>query len=248
MKMLHIAQKSTPITTKKPSSDFPKDWYESAAWQVKNVVCGIDEVGRGCLAGPVVTAAVILPSGKTSPLLKDSKCMTEAERIKAYTWIIKHCWYAIGTVHNRAIDQHNIWQTTLHAMQKAALHLMVITPQTPSAFLVDAMPLTLSGSAYAHIPVHHFIKGEQKSSSIAAASIIAKVWRDNLITNMAKLFPGYALETHKGYATKKHTDALKGQNHSLIHRVSFLKNIHSPQKNKKEINKKEPYAKQQSLC
>jgi len=245
MKTLHIAQNTPADPAKKSSYDKPKDWYEKSAWQVQEVVCGIDEVGRGCLAGPVVTAAVILPPGTTNPLLKDSKCMKKSDRLKAYAWITQHSWYALGAVHHRTVDQKNIWYATLHAMHKAAIHLMAITPKEPSAFLVDAMPLSLAGSAYDHIPVHHFIKGEQKSSSIAAASIVAKVWRDHLITRMAALFPGYALAEHKGYATKKHTDALKAHTPSLIHRISFLKKIYSPQKAQKKVYQKE---KDSRLC
>ena len=232
----------TPVSfqSQKNGEKITKNAFEKAAWQVKTVVCGIDEVGRGCLAGPVVTAAVILPAGKTSKLLKDSKIMTESERIKAYTWIKKHCFYGIGMVSNRLIDQHNIWQATLIAMQKAAINLMAITPEIPVAFLIDAMPLKMVNSVYSSIPVYHFPKGEQKSCSIAAASIVAKVWRDELVKRMDNSFPGYALGEHKGYATKKHRMCLRGQNISLIHRISFLKN--------NDPEKKEAYAEQQSLC
>ena len=235
--MIH---KSVNFQSQKNGKKITKNAFERAAWQVKAVVCGIDEVGRGCLAGPLVTAAVILPAGKTNKLLKDSKVMTEAERIKAYGWIKRHCFYGIGIVSNRQIDQHNIWQATLIAMQKSVINLMAITPEIPVAFLIDALPLKMVNSVYNTIPVYHFPKGEQKSCSIAAASIVAKVWRDELIKRMDNSFPGYALAEHKGYATKKHRVSLRAQNISLIHRISFLKN--------NDPEKKDAYAKQQSLC
>ena len=158
--------------------NFNKNHYENAAWDVQSVVCGIDEVGRGCLAGPLVAAAVILPIGKNSRLIKDSKLMEAPDREKAAKWIRKHCIYAIGIVHNRLIDQHNIYQADLIAMKKALVNLLAICPQVPSTILVDAMPLQLSDTNFKDIPVHYFPFGESKSSSIAAASIIAKVTRD----------------------------------------------------------------------
>lgn len=245
-----VHEPKKPVNMAKRTIILPKkNAYEKEAWQVQNVVCGIDEVGRGCLAGPVVTAAVILPSGKMSNLLKDSKVMSESERNAAFLWIKKHCWYAIGSVDHRAIDEHNIWQATLMAMRKAAHQLMAITPQKPSAFLVDAMPLTFPGSILSEIPVYNFPKGESWSASIAAASIVAKVWRDTLITRMAKSFPGYALEDHKGYATKKHTDALSAQKRSLIHRVSFLKESYrSKECHEASTHKPEHRDQQQTIC
>ncbi len=209
----------------KPRIKIAKNQYEKAAWNEQTLVCGIDEVGRGCLCGPVVTAAVILPLGKLHPLLKDSKIMTEAERLKAYRWITKHCWYGFGCAHHRIIDKHNIWQATLIAMKKALLHACAQCPHTPSAILTDAMPLKLFDTSYHQIPVYFFTKGESKSSSIAAASIIAKVKRDALMEKFAPLLPGYHLEEHKGYATAKHRLAVKAQRYSIIHRLSFLTHV-----------------------
>ncbi len=204
---------------------FRKNAFEIDSWSKNNVVCGIDEVGRGCLAGPLVTAAVILPPYKTHPLLKDSKIMTERERLKAYGWITKHCWYGIGIVHNRIIDHHNIWRATLISMKKALIHVIVSAPMRPEAILVDAMPLELSDTSYYGIPVHHFPKGERKSSSIAAASIVAKVRRDAMMQRFDPIFPGFHLASHKGYSTQKHIDALSVQKHSIIHRKNFLRNL-----------------------
>ncbi|MFC1845601.1 ribonuclease HII [Candidatus Dependentiae bacterium] len=199
-----------------------KDDYEKTAWKQQSVVCGVDEVGRGCLAGPLATAAVILPSRSCYPLLKDSKLLSEPQRIKAYNWIIKRCWYATGIVSHQAIDRHNIWQSTLMAMKKAVLNLLSVCPHRPSALLIDAMPLKLLDTDYKNIPVHHFTKGESKSSSIAAASIVAKVTRDRLMRIFDPIFPGYHLGQHKGYSTKKHKAAVVALGPTIIHRTSFL--------------------------
>ena len=105
------------MATKKP---FKKNSYEQQAWSSKEFVCGVDEVGRGCLAGPLVTAAVILPLDCTYHLLKDSKVMEPQEREQAARWIKKHCLYSYGIVHHRLIDTHNIWHATLIAMRKSS--------------------------------------------------------------------------------------------------------------------------------
>jgi len=204
---------------------FNKNYFEKIAWEKKQVVCGIDEVGRGCLAGPLVTAAVILPEGKAHRLLKDSKVMTLEERLAAYKWITKNCYYGYGIVNHRIIDSHNIWQATLIAMKKALMHLLATCPRQPSAVLVDAMPLNLFDTGYKDIPVHYFPFGESKSSSIAAASIIAKVKRDALMGKIDALFPGYSLKDHKGYGTPGHKKVLYSADYSLIHRQTFVKRL-----------------------
>lgn len=213
-----------------------KDFFENDAWINESTICGIDEVGRGCLAGPVVTAAVILPKGKKYYLLKDSKLLSETERQKAFAWIKKYCIYTIGIVNHRIIDQQNIWKSTIIAMKKAVIALLEITPKKPSAILIDAMPLHLNNTSYSSIPIHSFIKGESKSSSIAAASIVAKVTRDNLMKQMNTIFPGYCFDQHKGYATAKHQAALQLLGNSLIHRQSFT------------LKKSKDYEEQRSLC
>lgn len=201
-----------------------KNDLERQSWQEGQYVCGIDEVGRGCLAGPLVTAAVILPLNKTSRLLMDSKLLTEEERHKGALWIAKNCWYSYGIVNHRVIDRHNIYQATFIAMKKALVHLLATSPQ-PSVILIDAMPLKLDDTGYKGIPVHYFPKGEKKSSSIAAASIIAKVKRDEIMGKFNDIFPGYAFDEHKGYGTKKHQECLRNQPPLIIHRHSFLRNI-----------------------
>lgn len=202
---------------------FNKNYFEQAAWAAGQVICGLDEVGRGCLAGPVVTAAVILPIGKTHRLLKDSKLMTPEEREKAYAWIIKNCWYATGIVHHRLVDDKNVYHATLVAMKKALVHLLAIAPYKPAQIITDAMPLNLFDTAYKDIPVHYFPFGERRSSSIAAASIVAKVTRDAMMRRMDTLFPGYLLASHKGYSTPPHKRIIReGNQHLIIHRDSFL--------------------------
>src|SRR5689334_2533211 len=113
-----------------------KNCYEHEAWALDQFVCGVDEVGRGSLAGPVVTAAVILPVNCTYRLLKDSKLMSAHERDQAAAWIKQHCLYSYGIVHHRLIDTHNIWHATLIAMRKAVMHLLAMISYKPSAILV----------------------------------------------------------------------------------------------------------------
>jgi len=202
-----------------------KNMYEFAAWEAGRLVVGLDEVGRGCLAGPLVTAAVMLPLGKAHRQLKDSKVMDADERATAYRWIVKNCHFGVGIVHHRIIDEHNIWQANLIAMQKALLNLLATTPIRPSAILSDAVPLKLTDTAFANIPFHSFPKGERYSSSIAAASIVAKVTRDAMMEKLDLVFPGYKLGQHKGYCTAVHQTAVRELGPSIIHRMSFLKNL-----------------------
>jgi len=218
-------------TKKRP---FLKNHYESAAWKQLSVVCGVDEVGRGCLAGPLVTGAVILPIECDYQRLKDSKTMTQKEREIAYTWIIKNCHYGTGIVSHEQIDRHNIWNATLIGMKKAVLNLLSIAPQRPSALLIDAMPLKLNDTKYKDIPIFHFCKGESKSTSIAAASILAKVTRDRLMGKLEAVFPDYGLAKHKGYSTKAHKSAVIAEGRSIIHRVSFLGKTLDMDKNDKQ--------------
>jgi ribonuclease HII len=200
-----------------------KNYFEKHAWEANTLILGLDEVGRGCFAGPVVSAAVILPPNTSYRLLKDSKIMIPEERVKAYKWIINHCVYGIGITHHRIIDTVNIRQATFISMKKAALNALILSPYRPSAIVVDAMPLSLANTSFADIPVHHFNFGESKSISIAAASIVAKVTRDAMMDLFDPLFPGYGLLRNKGYGTAFHQEGLSSQGHSLIHRMSFLK-------------------------
>lgn len=210
------------MSTIKVSERFKKDFFELQAWSKNRSICGIDEVGRGCLAGPVVTAAVILFPNKKSRLVKDSKLMDHEELQKAYSWIIRNSWHTFGIVNNRLIDKYNIYHATLRAMKRTTMQLFAYTPHLPVQVLVDAMPLSLDRSAYKSIDVLHFTSGERKSSSIAAASIIAKVTRDEIMRRMDGVIHGYSFTKHKGYSTKLHQEAINQRGSSIIHRKTFL--------------------------
>lgn len=204
---------------------YSKNFYEKLLWPQGSLVCGVDEVGRGCLAGPVVVAAVILFAGCKHRLLKDSKILKKEEREEAFSWIIKNSWYSWVAVDHETIDRVNIWNATLQGMRQSVLNVIFKSGYTPKIVLVDAMPLNLSGSFYQDIEVQHFIEGESHSVSIAAASIVAKVIRDDLMDKVDKIFPGYSFNSHKGYSTKLHKDALIDSGHTIIHRMSYLKNF-----------------------
>lgn len=199
-----------------------KNHYEHLYWEQGKLVCGIDEAGRGPLAGPVVAAAAIIPMGTTYRLLKDSKIMTEEERNKAYAWLCKKAYFGVGIVQSEAIDRLNIWHATIRAMRRAVMQLMSIAPIKPSALLIDAVPLDVFGTAHQDIDRHSFVFGERKSISIAAASIIAKVTRDAIMKRMDPLFPLYLLGQHKGYATPTHKRYVIKHRPSIIHRVNYV--------------------------
>ncbi len=205
---------------------FNKNYFEEKVWSENKLLCGIDEVGRGCLAGPVIVAAVVLFPHKTSRHLRDSKIMTPEERQKAYHWIIKNSWHSIALVHHRIIDTHNIYYATLLAMKRAYMQLAAHIAQKPSTIIIDAMPLRLENSIYTDTEIFYFPFGERKSSSIAAASIVAKVTRDRLIaTQFDAIIPGYQLKNHKGYSTPPHKKLVRSLGPSIIHRTNFVKKV-----------------------
>jgi ribonuclease HII len=213
------------MTPRFKHANFKKNTLENELWSKNRPIIGIDEVGRGCLAGPVVTAAVCLPPYTAPDFLLDSKIMTVKERCEAYEWIVAHCIFSLGIVNHTTIDAINIWHATLRAMKKAALHITIQLPQLPGAILVDAMPLSLSHTTLEGVPVHSYIQGETWSSSIAAASIVAKVTRDRLMVLLDAHFPRYYLAQHKGYSTPLHKTSILTERHSIIHRLSFLHKI-----------------------
>ena len=214
------------MATQSYKTRFNKNYFEEKVWSENNLICGIDEVGRGCLAGPVVVAAVVLFPYKLSRHLRDSKIMTPQEREKAYLWIVNHSWHSIALVHHRLIDTYNIYHATLIAMKRAYLQLMAQMHQKPTTIVIDAMPLRLENSIYTNTDIFYFPFGERKSSSIAAASIIAKVTRDRLMaTHFAHILPGYQLESHKGYATPPHKNLVRTLGPSIIHRTNFVKKL-----------------------
>lgn len=176
------------------------------------LICGIDEVGRGPLLGPVVTSAVILPVGYYNPEIKDSKKLSEKKREKLFDIITKDAVsIGIGIVDEKKIDEINIYEATKVAMKMAIDNLSI----KPDYVLIDAMKLDID------IPSNSIIKGDAKSESIAAASVIAKVTRDRMIDEIDKEYPMYDLKNNKGYGTKKHLEALKEYGPCKYHRYSY---------------------------
>ncbi len=186
--------------------------YESFSW-----ICGIDEVGRGPLAGPVVAGAVILPKDCDILYLNDSKQLSEEKREELYAVIMeKAVAVGLGFVAPERIDQSNILQATYEAMREA---ISKLDPQ-PDLLLNDAV--TIPKVTIRQIPI---IKGDAKSVSIAAASIVAKVTRDRLMVQYEEVYPGYGFASNKGYGAQVHLDALKKYGPTPIHRRSFIKNL-----------------------
>ncbi|WP_433770215.1 ribonuclease HII [Bacillus wiedmannii] len=175
-------------------------------------IAGIDEVGRGPLAGPVVTAAVILPEDFYIPGLNDSKKLSEAKRERFYDEIKEHAIaIGVGIVSPQVIDEINIYQATKQAMLDAVANLSC----TPEYLLIDAMKLPTA------IPQTSIIKGDAKSISISAASIIAKVTRDRMMKELGEKYPAYGFEQHMGYGTKQHLEAIEAHGVLEEHRKSF---------------------------
>ena len=192
-------------------------WKYEREYSSFTYVCGIDEVGRGPLAGPVVAGAVILPKDCDILYINDSKKLSEKKREELYDVILeKAVAVGLGYASSERIDEINILQATYEAMRQAIASLKV----KPAVLLNDAV--TIPGVEIPQIPI---IKGDAKSVSIAAASIIAKVTRDRMMVEYDRLYPGYDLGSNKGYGTKVHMEALKTVGPCEIHRKTFIKNI-----------------------
>lgn len=180
-------------------------------------ICGIDEVGRGPLAGPVVAGAVILPRDCRILYLNDSKQLSEKKREELYEVIMENAVSTgLGFVSPERIDEINIFQATYEAMRQAIGKL----EKEPDLLLNDAV--TIPGVEIRQVPI---IKGDAKSVSIAAASIIAKVTRDRLMVQYDEIYPEYGFASNKGYGAAAHIEALKKYGPTPIHRRSFLKNL-----------------------
>ena len=189
-------------------SVFEKEYSDHQA------ICGIDEVGRGPFAGPIVAGAVILPKDHPILYLNDSKKLSEKKREELYEVILKEAVATgIGMASPARIDEINILQATYEAMRMAISNLSV----QPDLLLNDAV--TIPEIEIMQIPI---IKGDAKSVSIAAASILAKVTRDRLMVEYEKVFPGYDFASNKGYGTKAHIEGLKKLGPTPIHRMSFI--------------------------
>ena len=182
------------------------------------VICGVDEAGRGPLAGPVCAAAVILPKHLEIPGLNDSKKLTDKRRRELYPVIMQNALaYGIAFADHKEIDEINILQATYLAMERALLQLTV----EPDVVLIDGNRTKDFG-----IPVQTVVHGDSLSANIAAASILAKVTRDNVMLEMAEGYPQYKFELHKGYGTKAHYEAIAQYGPCPIHRMTFLKKFY----------------------
>ena len=195
-------------------------------WAIENacfeegfrVVCGVDEAGRGPLAGPVCAAAVILPPHLEIPGLNDSKKLTDKRRRELYPIIKEQAIaYGIGFASHEEIDEINILQATYLAMERALAQLVV----KPDLALIDGNRAKDFG-----LPVKTVVHGDSLSASIAAASVLAKVTRDDLMLQQDELYPQYGFAIHKGYGTKAHYEALRTYGPSPVHRMTFLKKFY----------------------
>ena len=195
-------------------------------WEIENqyfdkgikLICGVDEAGRGPLAGPVCAAAVILPPNVEIPGLNDSKKLSDKRRRELFPVIKEQAVaYGIAFADEKEIDSINILQATFLAMQRAIDQLSI----KPELALIDGNREKDFG-----LPVQTVVQGDSRSASIAAASILAKVTRDDYMMKMAETYPQYAFDIHKGYGTKAHYAALQEFGPCLIHRMSFLKKLY----------------------
>ena len=192
-------------------------------WEIEselpyNLICGVDEAGRGPLAGPVCAAAVILPKGLVIPGLNDSKKLTDKRRRELFPIIQQEAVsFGIAFASQEEIDEINILQATFLAMRRAIDQL----EPKPQFALIDGNRETDFG-----VPCKTVIKGDSLSANIAAASVLAKVTRDNWMIEAAEKYPGYGFEIHKGYGTKAHYAALEKLGPCAIHRRTFLKKLY----------------------
>jgi ribonuclease HII len=198
----------------------------SDLWDIENqafaqgirLVCGVDEAGRGPLAGPVCAAAVILPPNIDIPGLNDSKKLSDKRRRELFPIIKEQAIaYGIGLADCKEIDEINILQATFLAMERAIADLTV----KPQVALIDGNRQKDFG-----LPVETVVHGDSLSASIAAASILAKVTRDDIMLELAEEYPRYGFDIHKGYGTKAHYEALREYGACPIHRMSFLKKFY----------------------
>ena len=183
-----------------------------------NYICGIDEAGRGPLAGPVVVASVIMPKGSMIEGVNDSKKISESKREQLYEKIIDEAIsYGVGIIEQKEIDEINILNATKKGLTTSLKELKV----RPDIILVDA----LTGIDTLQIPYQSIIKGDAKAYSISAASIIAKVTRDRIMRQWDEIYPQYGFAKHKGYGTAAHIAAIKEYGICPLHRLSFVKNF-----------------------
>ena len=195
-------------------------------WSIENeiydsgvsILCGVDEAGRGPLAGPVCAAACILPRGLVIDGLDDSKKLSDKKRRKLFNVIKREAVsFGVAFASVEEIEEHNILRATFMAMNRAIAKLDAV----PELALIDG-----NRAAGIEMPARCIVKGDSKCADIAAASILAKVTRDEYMLAMAEKYPEYHFEKHRGYGTKLHYEALREYGPSPIHRMSFLKRVH----------------------
>jgi len=185
-----------------------------SAYKKEVIEAGCDEAGRGCLAGPVVAAAVILPQNFTHPLLNDSKKINEKNRYLLRKEIEETAIsYAIGIIDNKGIDEINILKASIMAMHKALDSLKIV----PKHIIIDGNKFI----KYKEIPYQTIVKGDAKYYSIAAASILAKTYRDDIMNELHLKHPEYNWKQNKGYPTKEHRQAIKENGTTPYHRMTF---------------------------
>ena len=211
--LIRRSEKQRETLEKETARIYQLQQYERD-YEKEGLICGIDEVGRGPLAGPVVAGAVILPKNCEILYLNDSKQLSAEKREQLYDVILEHAVaVGIGIVSPQRIDEINILQATYEAMRQA---IGKLNPQ-PAVLLNDAV--RIPQVAIQQVPI---IKGDAKSVSIAAASIVAKVTRDRMMEQYEEVFPGYGFARNKGYGSKEHIEALQTMGPTAIHRRSFI--------------------------
>lgn len=211
--LIRRSEKQREALEKETARIYQLQQYERD-YENEGLICGIDEVGRGPLAGPVVAGAVILPKNCEILYLNDSKQLSAEKREQLYDVILEHAVaVGIGIVSPQRIDEINILQATYEAMRQA---IEKLNPQ-PAVLLNDAV--RIPQVAIQQVPI---IKGDAKSVSIAAASIVAKVTRDRMMEQYEEVFPGYGFARNKGYGSKEHIEALQTMGPTAIHRRSFI--------------------------
>ena len=211
--LIRRSEKQREALEKETARIYQLQQYERD-YEKEGLICGIDEVGRGPLAGPVVAGAVILPKNCEILYLNDSKQLSAEKREQLYDVILEHAVaVGIGIVSPQRIDEINILQATYEAMRQA---IEKLNPQ-PAVLLNDAV--RIPQVAIQQVPI---IKGDAKSVSIAAASIVAKVTRDRMMEQYEEVFPGYGFARNKGYGSKDHIEALQTMGPTAIHRRSFI--------------------------
>lgn len=218
-----MSKKVTQKLTHEELLDFERNCKDNGY----RLVCGIDEAGRGPLAGPVVAACVVFDTEQEYPMADDSKKLSEKQRVALYDDVISSCKaWGVGISDCDVIDEINILQATFRAMRQAVAEAEKMLGAPIEAALVDHVHIPDLPSHIKQVSITH---GDALSVSIGAASIIAKVTRDRMMVKYAEEYPGYGFEKHKGYGTKAHYAAIEEQGISPIHRRTFLKNI-LPQK------------------